>query len=295
MMQADRQVLPVQPPQGAEDQLRARPRVDEDERQPGTFDQPVEVLGRVEPDRAAPRHRMLRDQQPHVGLRTRRPLDQHRPLRIGREIAEQCPRIGDGRRQTRERRPWRQAPQPGQPQAQKCPALALRQRMQLVQDDPPDAAEEARRLGVGQQQRQQFRRGQQHLRRVPQLPLAPVLRRVAGADLVADGQPHLAHRQCQVAGDVVGERLQRRDVDRVQARPGRGPGQLDQARQEAAQRLAAAGGRYQQRIPVGASGLHHGRLMRPQPPAAPGEPVPEQNRQACGLVNARGDGRGCVA
>ncbi len=49
------------------------------------------------------------------------------------------------------------------------------------------------------------------------LALAFRRRRVAGTRLQPDRQLHLAHRHLQVAGDVDCERLQRRDVERVQA------------------------------------------------------------------------------
>ena len=89
--------------------------------------------------------------------------------------------------------------------------------MQLVEDDALERAEQIRRVGGGEQQRQLLRRGQQDLRRVAALALALGGRRVAGARLDADRQAHLGDRRFQVARDIDSERLERRDVERVQA------------------------------------------------------------------------------
>ena len=77
-------------------------------------------------------------------------------------------------------------------------------------------AEEIRRVGAGAEQRELLRRGEQDVGRIVALALALRRRRVAGAGLDADGQAHLGDRALQVALDVDRERLQRRDVERVQ-------------------------------------------------------------------------------
>ena len=74
-----------------------------------------------------------------------------------------------------------------------------------------------RRVVGRQQQRQLLRRGQQDIRRIAPLPLPPRHRRVAGAGLDLDRQAHLGDRRLQIARDIDRERLQRRDVERVQA------------------------------------------------------------------------------
>ena len=73
------------------------------------------------------------------------------------------------------------------------------------------------RIGRSQQQRDLLRRGQQNLRRIAALALALRSRRVAGARLDADRQPHFGDRRFQIARDIDGERLERRNVERVQA------------------------------------------------------------------------------
>ncbi len=73
-----------------------------------------------------------------------------------------------------------------------------------------------RRIGRGQDQRKLLGRRQQDVRRIAALALALRGRRVAGAGLDADRQPHLGDRRFEIARDVDRERLQRRDVERVQ-------------------------------------------------------------------------------
>ena len=60
-------------------------------------------------------------------------------------------------------------------------------------------------------------RGEQDIRRIAPLPLPPRHRRVAGAGLDLDRQTHLGDRRFQIARDIDRERLQRRDVEGVQA------------------------------------------------------------------------------
>ena len=69
----------------------------------------------------------------------------------------------------------------------------------------------------GEQQRELLGRGQQDVGRIAALALALRGRRVAGAGLDADRQPHLGDRRFEVARDVDRQRLERRDVERVQA------------------------------------------------------------------------------
>ena len=89
--------------------------------------------------------------------------------------------------------------------------------MQFVEHDAAQRAEQIGRVGAGQQQRQLLRRGQQDVGRIAALALALRGRRVAGAGLDADRQTHLGDRRFQIARDVDRQRLQRRDVERVQA------------------------------------------------------------------------------
>ena len=204
-------------------------------------------------------------------------------------------------------RSWGEAKQPRQAEREQIAALRGDQRMQLVEDDALERAEQIRRVSGGEQQRQLLRRGEQDLRRVAALALALRGRRVAGARLDADRQAHLGDRRFQVARDIDGERLERRDVERVQAalaahvaagrdefsffaarsRRTSGAAQLHQARQKSGQRLAAAGRRDQQDRTAGLCFAQKFELMGARRPAAAGEPACENVREDCGpLKNA---------
>ena len=89
--------------------------------------------------------------------------------------------------------------------------------MQLVEHDALERSEQERRVVGGQQQRQLLRRGEQDVRRVAPLPLPPRHRGVAGAGLDFDRQRHLGDRRFKIARDIDRERLQRRDIKRVEA------------------------------------------------------------------------------
>ena len=112
----------------------------------------------------------------------------------------------------------RQPPQPRQAERQQIAALGGHQRMQFVEHDALERGKQKRRVVGRQQQRQLFRRGEQNIRRIAPLPLPPRHRRIAGAGLDLDRQPHLGDRRLQIARDVDRERLQRRDVEGVAGR-----------------------------------------------------------------------------
>ncbi len=88
--------------------------------------------------------------------------------------------------------------------------------MQLVEHHTLERAEQIRRISGGEQQRELFRRGEQNVGRIAALALAFGRGRIAGAGFQPDGQTHLLDRNFQIARDVDRQRLQRRDVERVQ-------------------------------------------------------------------------------
>ena len=91
-------------------------------------------------------------------------------------------------------------------------ALGLRDGVDLVDDHRLGAGEDLARL-AREHQVQRLGRGDQDVRRVARHVAPVLLRRVAGADADADVGADPAQRRAQVLLDVVGERLQRRDVD----------------------------------------------------------------------------------
>ncbi len=101
-------------------------------------------------------------------------------------------------------------------------------------------------------------------------------------------RPHLGDRGAEVAADVGGQRLQRRDVEGVQPRR-RGGAERDQARQEARQRLAAAGRGDQQRRRI-AGAVDEVELVGVRCPAPAREPGVERGRQRHRTVPVGGGG-----
>jgi hypothetical protein len=84
--------------------------------------------------------------------------------------------------------PGRKMAQPRKTQHQLIAALGFRQRVQFVQNDPPQPAEYPRRLGIAQHQRKAFGRGQQDLGRIDALAAALRGAGIAGAVLDPDRQ-----------------------------------------------------------------------------------------------------------
>src|SRR5581483_1287436 len=103
-----------------------------------------------------------------------------------------------------------------EPEREQVAAFRGYQRVQFVEHDAAQAAEQIWRVGAGEDERELLGRGQEDVRRIAALALAFRGRRVAGAGLDADRQPHLGDRLLEIARDVDRQRLQRRDVERVQ-------------------------------------------------------------------------------
>ena len=161
--------------------------------------------------------------------------------------------------------------------------------MQLVQHHAAEVPEELFGVVIGQQEGEGLRRGQKDVGWLAPLALALGLGRVSSAGLAGDLKAHLLDRRQQVAVDVDRQRLQGRQVERVQSGTGLGA-ELDQGGQEARQGLAAAGGGDQQRRLSGLGGLHHRQLMAARRPAARFEPAIEDLRQAGAALRVEGKG-----
>jgi hypothetical protein len=102
--------------------------------------------------------------------------------------------------------------EPLQRQRQVRTPLGRRHRVDLVDDHRLDVGEDVPRLR-GQHQVQRLGRGDEDVGRAPQHRLPLALRRVAGAERDAEVGTDPGERRPEVPLDVVGERLQRRDVD----------------------------------------------------------------------------------
>ena len=172
--------------------------------------------------------------------------------------------------------------------------------MQFVEHNAPERAEHVRRIGAREQQRKLLRRGEQDVGRIPALALAFGCGRVAGARFEPDSQAHLLHRNFQVARNVDRKRLQRRNVQSVQAlrahqrasgrsqvaRPHIALAQLDERRQEACERLAAAGRRDQAALTALPS-LSPASRADAHAAASPGLRTSAQRRPAAGALCRR--------
>ena len=131
----------------------------------------------------------------------------------------QVVRLGDGGGKADARKSRSQTKQPHQAERQQIAPFRGDERMQFIEDDAAQPAEQKWRIGGSQQKRELLRRRQQDIRRIAALALTFRSRRIAGARLDADRQPHFADRRFQIARDVDGKRLERRNVEGVQAPP----------------------------------------------------------------------------
>ena len=120
----------------------------------------------------------------------------------------ESPTVGELRREVNSR---------ASPSDSRSPRFDITSACSSSRIDALERAEQERRVGGGEQQRELLGRGEQDVGRIAALALALRDRRVAGAGLDADRQPHLGDRPLEIARDVDRERLQRRDVERVQA------------------------------------------------------------------------------
>ena len=157
--------------------------------------------------------------------------------------------------------------------------------MQLVQHEVSERAEESARVRIGQEKRQLLGRRHQDVGRLAALALTAVLRRVAGARFDGNGEAHFGDGHFEIALHVDGERLQGRDVERVERALSRrrAGGEIDEARQEARERLARTRGRDEER---GSARLGEGKkrkLMGARAPAAAFEPAGKEWGERCGV------------
>ena len=223
MMQRDRQAVLVHPPQFLEQQLGLAAGVHENQRQIVGLDGGVDFRNGIARAVPGPGQRRLRIQHADVVRRAAVDRDEirkpHRAAaRLRHQIRAQLARLGDGGRQPDPHLPRRQGGKPRQVERQQIAALGRRQRVQFVEDDRVEIAEQLRGIGMRQQQRHLLRRRQQHIGRPLALARLAAHRRVAAARLDADRQRHLLHGQQQIAGDIGSQRLERRDIERMHAR-----------------------------------------------------------------------------
>ena len=275
-MQRYGEAVLVEVPEPAEDELGLGTGVYEHDGGTVRPDRVVDFGKRVDRHMARPGHRPAHAGNGDFG-RDAPAADHDFHIRLasgaGRKPAGQIVPVRDRRRQGGPSGAGRHAAEPRQAEREQVAALVVGERMQLVDDDTAEGAEQGRRVGPGEHQRQRFGRRHQHLRRLPALPFALPLRRVAGARLHADIEAHFRDRGFEIAVDIDGQRLQRRDIEGMQS-GARRRRKLSDAGQEAGQRLAAAGRRHQQCRAPGRGRAPHRQLVCIGPPAARPEPAP---------------------
>ena len=228
VMQRDGQRVVIDAPQLGEHQLSLRPRVDENQRHFCSLDGSINLGHRVARHVAGPGQALLRVEnvEHRFGAALRHDQRGHRRIeRLRDKIAAQLVRRLDRCGQARGAHLRRKRAQPGEVKRQQVAALGGDQRMQLVQHNALQRREKMRRVSAGQQQRHLLGRRHQYVRRIAALALAARGGCIAGARLDADGQRHLGHWLLQVARHIDCQRLQRRDVQRVQM-PARAGGAL---------------------------------------------------------------------
>ena len=81
-------------------------------------------------------------------------------------------RLGDGGGETDTGQFGRDSKQARQTKRQQVAAFRGDERVQLVEDDTAEASKQIRRIGRGKKERELFRRGEQHVRRMTTLALA---------------------------------------------------------------------------------------------------------------------------
>ena len=215
VVEGDGEGLVVLGPEVLEEDLGLGAGVDEDERGAGGADEVHDRAGGVGRGLAGPGRRFLGGEDADLGLGAGVGEEDLRALA---EPGGERRRVLDGGREADAAEAGGEGLQAGEAEHELVAALAFGQRVDLVDDDPREAGEDLRRLLVGEHEGEGLRRGEQDVRRVD--ALAGALRRagVAGAVLDADAQVHLGEGRGEVAADVGGERLQRRDVEGVEAR-----------------------------------------------------------------------------
>ena len=155
--------------------------------------------------------------------------------------------------------------------------------MHLIDHDRAQAGEHGEAVGVAEQQRQRFGRGEEDLRRLHPLAGLAIRRGVAGAGFDADVDAHFVEAHFiegrdEVALNVDRQRLQRRDIEGVEPL-GRLLDQFRKRGEEAGERLARAGRGNEQRVPTGAALGEHVELVAARRPAPRREPVGQRGRK----------------
>ena len=94
--------------------------------------------------------------------------------------------------------------QPRHRQAEQIAALLRGESVDFIDDDGLQIGEHQRRVGIAEQQRERFGRGEEDVRGLDALARLAIRGRVAGAGFDADRERHVLDRGQQIAADVHG-------------------------------------------------------------------------------------------
>ena len=225
VVEGDGEGLVVLGPEVLEEDFGLGAGVDEDEGGAGAADQVHDAAGGVGGGLAGPGGRVVGGEDGDVGLGAGVGEEDARALA---EPGGERRRVLDGGGEADAAEGGGEGLQAGEGEHQLVAALALGQRVDLVDDDAGDAGENARGLLVGEHEGEGFGRGEQDVRRVDALAGALARRRCRRCGPRRGREVHLGEGGGEVAADVGGERLERRDVEGVEAGR-RGGAELDEA------------------------------------------------------------------
>ena len=133
-------------------------------------------------------------------------------------------RFGDRRRQADSLQGRAVFSEPRQPQREQMAALRRDQRMQLVENDKAQIGEQRFSLATGDQQGNLFRRRQQNNPAGSRFCRCRLCCGVSPVRVsMRNGSCHFLDRLCQIAFDIDSQRLQWRNIERVNATPRQRP------------------------------------------------------------------------
>ena len=209
MVNADRQRLVIFVPQVAKNHFGNGASVDENNGQPRLFDAPHHGACRPAAIVPGPGNAVFgRDDLHH---RRRAGIAGHQRDRssigIGGEPALIAFGVGDGCRQADAAQPGGETVQPRQGKTQLVTALRRRKGVDFIDDDGLHPGQHRRGIGIGDQQRQRFGRGQQDMRRAFALALLGRRRGIASARFDANIEADVGDRGQQIAPDIGSECL----------------------------------------------------------------------------------------
>ncbi len=274
MMDADRQVRLIRGPKLLEDEFRKSTRVAEDQSRLPPLDFGHDLLCGIFAGMPRPRDAPFRNQNRDIGISTLLPHDRRHAVdvAIGREP---CAIRIDIRHRRGQRDTAQLGIDPLQPrkrQAEQIAAFLGGEGVDLIDDHRLQLREHQETVGVAEQQRERFGRGQQYLRRPRPLPRLAIRRGVARARLDPDRKLHLLDRGEQIAPHIDRQRLQRRHIEGMKTL-GRFFDQVGKRRQEPRQCLPRPRGRNEQGMIPCPCGCQHIDLMAARRPSARGEPL----------------------